>query len=163
MSKSPSNWTASASMVRYNSTLEYPRSLLPWSEGSACGHVGMWACGHDVIGKDDAKLKGICSGTKTSAFARRKAGGNKALRPSSIDGAFEVVQRARRSALMLLIICVPLMSFGQSRKDLEKKRDQLDKQIKATTALIAAGENEQKATQRQLELLQGPRSNNGRS
>ncbi|MBL0045955.1 MAG: hypothetical protein IPP33_16620 [Flavobacteriales bacterium] len=46
------------------------------------------------------------------------------------------------------------MSFGQSRKDLEKKRDQLDKQIKATTALIAAGENEQKATQRQLELLQ---------
>lgn len=46
-----------------------------------------------------------------------------------------------------------LSSLAQSRKDLEKKRDQLDKQIKATSALLAAGEKEQKATQRQLELL----------
>jgi len=43
---------------------------------------------------------------------------------------------------------------AQSRKDLEKKRDQLDKQIKTTSALISAGEKEQRATQRQLELLQ---------
>ncbi|HNK41279.1 MAG TPA: peptidoglycan DD-metalloendopeptidase family protein, partial [Flavobacteriales bacterium] len=43
---------------------------------------------------------------------------------------------------------------AQSRKDLEKKRDQLDKQIKTTSALISAGEREQRATQRQLELLQ---------
>ncbi|HMU14894.1 MAG TPA: hypothetical protein PKE53_12920, partial [Flavobacteriales bacterium] len=34
------------------------------------------------------------------------------------------------------------------------KRDQLDKQIKTTSALISAGEKEQRATQRQLELLQ---------
>lgn len=34
------------------------------------------------------------------------------------------------------------------------KRDQLDKQIKTTSALISAGEREQRATQRQLELLQ---------
>lgn len=43
---------------------------------------------------------------------------------------------------------------AQSRKELERKRDQLDQQIKATSALIAAGEKEQKSTQRQLELLQ---------
>lgn len=43
---------------------------------------------------------------------------------------------------------------AQSRKELEKKRDQLDKQIKATTALIDAARKEQKVTQQQLELLQ---------
>lgn len=51
---------------------------------------------------------------------------------------------------LLLVLSVP----AQSRKELEKKRDQLDKQIKATSALLAAGEKEQKTTQRQLELLQ---------
>jgi len=55
--------------------------------------------------------------------------------------------------LLLLPFLFALSASAQSRKDLEKKRDQLDKQIKATSALLAAGEKEQKATQRQLELL----------
>jgi len=55
---------------------------------------------------------------------------------------------------LLLPLLLALSSPAQSRKELEKKRDQLDKQIKATSALLAAGEREQKATQRQLELLQ---------
>jgi septal ring factor EnvC (AmiA/AmiB activator) len=59
-----------------------------------------------------------------------------------------------RSWLLLLPFFLLAPSFAQSRKDLEKKRDQIDKQIKATSALLAAGEKEQKATQRQLELLQ---------
>lgn len=62
--------------------------------------------------------------------------------------------RALRSFLVLLPLLLVLSVPAQSRKDLEKKRDQLDKQIKATTALIEAGKQEQKATQRQLELLQ---------
>ena len=59
-----------------------------------------------------------------------------------------------RSLLVLLPLLLVLSVPAQSRKELEKKRDQLDKQIKATTALIEAGKQEQKATQRQLELLQ---------
>lgn len=59
-----------------------------------------------------------------------------------------------RLTLLLLPLLLSFSLSAQSRKELEKKRDQLDKQIKATTALIAAGEKEQKATQRQLELLQ---------
>lgn len=59
-----------------------------------------------------------------------------------------------RALLLLLFLPLLLTAHAQSRKELEKKRDQLDKQIKATSALIAAGEKEQKATQRQLELLQ---------
>ncbi|MBL7984813.1 MAG: hypothetical protein JNM91_07430, partial [Flavobacteriales bacterium] len=62
--------------------------------------------------------------------------------------------RALRSFLVLLPLLLVLSVPAQSRKELEKKRDQLDKQIKATTALIEAGKQEQKATQRQLELLQ---------
>lgn len=59
-----------------------------------------------------------------------------------------------RALLLLLFLPLLLTATAQSRKELEKKRDQLDKQIKATSALLAAGEKEQKATQRQLELLQ---------
>lgn len=62
--------------------------------------------------------------------------------------------RTPRFWLLLLPLFLVFSSSAQSRKELEKKRDQLDKQIKATSALLAAGEKEQKATQRQLELLQ---------
>ena len=62
--------------------------------------------------------------------------------------------RTPRFWLVLLPLFLVFSSSAQSRKELERKRDQLDKQIKATSALLAAGEKEQKATQRQLELLQ---------
>lgn len=62
--------------------------------------------------------------------------------------------RAVRSSIVLILALAPAFTNAQSRKELEKKRDALDKQIKATSALIAAGEKEQKNTQRQLELLQ---------
>lgn len=59
-----------------------------------------------------------------------------------------------RTTLWFLSLLLTWTATAQSRKDLEKKRDQLDKQIKTTSALISAGEKEQRATQRQLELLQ---------
>ena len=59
-----------------------------------------------------------------------------------------------RTTLWFLSLLLTWTATAQSRKDLEKKRDQLDKQIKTTSALISAGEREQRATQRQLELLQ---------
>lgn len=61
---------------------------------------------------------------------------------------------ASRVPALFFSLLIVLGSYAQSRKELEKKRDQLDKQIKATSALLAAGEKEQKTTQRQLELLQ---------
>ncbi len=133
-------------MVRYNSTSEYPRSLLPWSEGNACGHAGMCSCAHDF--RKGAARDRACLDRAATSNNHCSPAGNIALRTLAL------LRRPGRTVLLLLLVGVPLMSFGQSRKDLEKKRDQLDKQIKATTALIAAGENEQKATQRQLELLQ---------
>ncbi len=42
----------------------------------------------------------------------------------------------------------------KAARSLRRRSDALDKQIKATSSLIAAGEKEQKNTQRQLELLQ---------
>ena len=80
-----------------------------------------------------------------TASARRSESNNQQPTTSNL--------RARASLLLLPLLLV-LTSSAQSRKELEKKRDQLDKQIKATSALLAAGEKEQKATQRQLELLQ---------
>jgi septal ring factor EnvC (AmiA/AmiB activator) len=59
-----------------------------------------------------------------------------------------------RSAILVILLVATTFANAQSRKELEKKKDALDKQIKATSALIAAGEKEQKNTQRQLELLQ---------
>jgi len=44
--------------------------------------------------------------------------------------------------------------MGQSRKELEKKREALDKQIKTTTALIDQARKEQRVTQQQLQLLE---------
>jgi septal ring factor EnvC (AmiA/AmiB activator) len=54
--------------------------------------------------------------------------------------------------LLLLLITLPLQAQG--RKDLEKKRASLDKQIKTTTALIEQAKKEQRVTQEQLQLLE---------
>lgn len=62
--------------------------------------------------------------------------------------------RPLRRSLACLVFLAPFLLSAQSRKELEKKRDQLDKQIKATTALIETARKEQKVTQQQLELLQ---------
>ncbi len=45
-------------------------------------------------------------------------------------------------------------AHGQSKKELEKKRDALDKQIRTTTALIEQARKEQRVTQEQLHLLE---------
>lgn len=60
----------------------------------------------------------------------------------------------RQLAALLLLLLVPLLSVGQSRKELEKKREALDKQIKTTTALIDQARKEQRVTQQQLQLLE---------
>lgn len=59
-----------------------------------------------------------------------------------------------RRLFLLLALLLPLLSLAQSKKDLEKKRDGLDKQIKTTTALIEQARKEQRLTQEQLQLLE---------
>ncbi len=58
-----------------------------------------------------------------------------------------------------LLLVLPLLLFfavanGQSRSDLEKKREALDKQIRTTTTLIEQARKEQRVTQEQLRLLE---------
>ncbi|MDX9750355.1 MAG: peptidoglycan DD-metalloendopeptidase family protein [Flavobacteriales bacterium] len=53
---------------------------------------------------------------------------------------------------MLMLVCAT--ATAQSRKDLEKKRADLDKQIRTTTALIEQARKEQRTTQGQLDLLE---------
>ncbi|MFN6115531.1 MAG: murein hydrolase activator EnvC family protein [Flavobacteriales bacterium] len=67
--------------------------------------------------------------------------------------------RAARKVLtallcLLLIAVMPVEAGAQSRKELEKKREALDKQIRTTTALIEQARKEQKVTQQQLQLLE---------
>jgi murein hydrolase activator len=58
------------------------------------------------------------------------------------------------------LLCIPLLLLlalsapAQSRKELEKKREALDKQIRTTTALIDQARKEQRVTQEQLQLLE---------
>lgn len=56
-------------------------------------------------------------------------------------------------ALSLTLLLIPF-AHGQSRKDLEKKRQALDQQIRTTTALIDQAKKEQRVTQEQLRLLE---------
>ncbi|MDQ3100036.1 MAG: hypothetical protein M3R08_01505, partial [Bacteroidota bacterium] len=58
-----------------------------------------------------------------------------------------------RIALFLMLLVLGNAASAQNRKDLEKKREALDKQIRTTTALIEQARREQKLTQGQLELL----------
>lgn len=57
---------------------------------------------------------------------------------------------------MLLIFCaVPLAGLqAQGRKELERRRDAIDKQIKETNALLDKARSEQRSTQQQLQLLE---------
>lgn len=59
----------------------------------------------------------------------------------------------RLCSLLLLLLLLPLGLHAQKTKELEKKRDALDKQIKATTALIDQARKERRNTEHQLHLL----------
>ncbi len=67
---------------------------------------------------------------------------------------------ARRGGLLLrlvlpvLLVALALPAASQSRKELEKKREALDKQIRTTTTLIEQARKEQSLTQGQLQLLE---------
>ena len=60
-----------------------------------------------------------------------------------------------RDLLLVLLLLVVLPSGAQDRrKDLEKKREDLDRQIRTTAALIEQARKEQRVTQEQLRLLE---------
>lgn len=59
-----------------------------------------------------------------------------------------------RMALLFLCLLLVAGASAQSKKELEKKRAALDKQIKTTTALIDQARKEQRVTQEQLRLLE---------
>jgi len=59
-----------------------------------------------------------------------------------------------RTALVLVLTLFTIGLNAQSKKELEKKRAALDKQIKTTTALIDQARKEQRVTQEQLQLLE---------
>ncbi len=60
----------------------------------------------------------------------------------------------RALGVLLLLLLLSPASLGQSRKDLERKRDALDKQIRTTSALIEQAKKEQRSTQQQVQLLE---------
>lgn len=64
------------------------------------------------------------------------------------------LDRMPRAVLMLALVLATLLSNAQSRKELEKRRDALDKQIRTTTSLIEQAKKEQRVTQEQLSLLE---------
>ena len=56
--------------------------------------------------------------------------------------------------VLVALIAISLLPVSaQSRKDLEKRRDALDAQIKETSALINKARSEQRSTQQQVQLL----------
>ena len=59
-----------------------------------------------------------------------------------------------RLALVLVVLCCVDPAYSQKSKDLEKKREALDKQIRTTTALIEQARKEQRVTKEQLQLLE---------
>lgn len=65
-----------------------------------------------------------------------------------------VISWALRSLMVLGVVLLGGLVHGQSRKDLEKKREALDKQIRTTSALIEQARKEQRVTQEQVHLLQ---------
>lgn len=55
--------------------------------------------------------------------------------------------------LLVLLMCVLVVpALGQSKEDLQKKRDELNKQIQVTSQLISETEESQRTTQSQLKL-----------
>jgi len=61
---------------------------------------------------------------------------------------------AMRTVLFIFFVLLLLPAMAQGRKELEKKRAALDKQIRTTTALIDQARKEQRVTQEQLQLLE---------
>ena len=59
-----------------------------------------------------------------------------------------------RAIGLIVLLLVASSGFAQTKKELEKKRAALDKQIKTTTALIEQARKEQRVTQEQLQLLE---------
>lgn len=59
-----------------------------------------------------------------------------------------------RTIGVIVLVLVASGGFAQTKKELEKKRAALDKQIKTTTALIEQARKEQRVTQEQLQLLE---------
>lgn len=59
-----------------------------------------------------------------------------------------------RAIGLIVLVLVASSGFAQTKKELEKKRAALDKQIKTTTALIEQARKEQRVTQEQLQLLE---------
>jgi murein hydrolase activator len=60
----------------------------------------------------------------------------------------------RRAIGLIALVLIASSGFAQTKKELEKKRAALDKQIKTTTALIEQARKEQRVTQEQLQLLE---------
>lgn len=56
--------------------------------------------------------------------------------------------------MLSMLALAALLAHPQSRKELEKRRDALDKQIRTTTSLIEQARKEQRVTQEQLSLLE---------
>lgn len=56
--------------------------------------------------------------------------------------------------LLSFLLLVAISGQAQGRKELERKREALDKQIRTTTALIEQARKEQRVTQEQLQLLE---------
>ncbi len=67
---------------------------------------------------------------------------------------FAFIRSARSLALLCLFMLLSTATHAQDRKSLEKKRSDLDKQIRTTTALIEQAKKEQRTTQEQLNLLE---------
>lgn len=59
----------------------------------------------------------------------------------------------RWCTLLVLLVGVVVQAQGQNRKDLEKKRDALDNQIKQTNSLLEKARSAQRNTQQQVQLL----------
>ena len=63
--------------------------------------------------------------------------------------------RWTRAFALVLLACTSFFPLAaQGRKDLEKKRDALDNQIKETSALIDKARSQQRSTQQQVQLLE---------
>ncbi len=63
-------------------------------------------------------------------------------------------ERPLRWLVLAPLVLASALLLAQSRKELEKRRDALDKQIRTTTALIEQARKEQRVTQEQLSLLE---------
>ena len=71
-----------------------------------------------------------------------------------MKGLRTIARSLPRVALLFMLALLTSGLYAQTKKELEKKRAALDKQIKTTTALIEQAKKEQRVTQEQLQLLE---------